>query len=319
MQTIHTRTILCAVLVSAAAAVPASAQNREHLQMAAELRMMQQQNEQLSLALAQLTEALKAVNIRLDANEQFQQRRFADQERLVNNIGSDLSVIRERTQDTDTRLRSLRDEIDALRQTFLALPGLLAQAQAQAAAAAAAAAATPPDPNDPAATTSQTAPAPSPGAPPAPAPPIPAPIELRLPETAGLSPNRLFDTASSDYAAGQYTAAIAGFEQVVKNFPTAKHAEDAQYFIGESLLHMNRHAEAIAAYNRLITTYPTSDQANMAFYRRGFVESLMGQPELARATWEELLKRYPDSDGAQFAKQRLAGLNRSAPVTPPAR
>jgi len=128
MQKIITTSAAWLVLLSATAA-PAAAQNREHQQLAAELRMLQEQNQQLSLALAQLTEALKSVNARLDTSEQFLQRRFADQEVLVKNLSSDLSAIRERTQDTDTRLRSLSDEIDALRKTFLSLPALLAQAQ----------------------------------------------------------------------------------------------------------------------------------------------------------------------------------------------
>ena len=92
--------------------------------------MLQEQNQQLGVALTQLTDALKAVNARLDTSEEFQRRRFADQEVLVKNLGVDLGTIRERTQFTDTQLRTLKDEIDALRQTFLSLPALIAQSQA---------------------------------------------------------------------------------------------------------------------------------------------------------------------------------------------
>ena len=140
MRKIKTTAAVWLALLLAMAA-PAAAQNREHLQLAAELRMLQEQNQQLSLALTQLTDALKAVNSRLDASEEFQRRRFADQEVLVKNLGSDLGTIRERTQDTDTRLRTLKDEIDALRQTFLSLPALIAQSQIRVRA--------PSDPNNP--------------------------------------------------------------------------------------------------------------------------------------------------------------------------
>lgn len=280
-----------------AAAGPAWAQNREHQQMAAELRMLQEQNQQLSLALAQLTETLKAVNARLDANEQFQQRRFADQEVLVKTVGSDLSAIRERTQDTDRRLRSLSDEIDALRKTFLSLPALLTQAQAP--------------PIDPANPDAPPAPAGVPGVPPSPPPPA-----LALPPTAGLSPNRMYDTAFSDYTSAQYALAITGFQQLVDTFPQSERADDAQYFIGESLSHLNRLPEAIAAYNLVAQRYPTGDQVDMALYRRGFVEAQMGDTDTARATWEELVKRYPESQGAQLARQRLAGLGRPATAKP---
>ena len=77
---------------------------------------------------------------------------------------------------------------------------------------------------------------------------------LTLPDTAGLSPNRVFDTAFSDYSSSQYASAIAGFQQVIKNFPTAERADDAQFFIGESLVNMNRLPEAIEAYN--LVTFP---------------------------------------------------------------
>ena len=297
MQKITTTAALCLALLPAIA-TPAAAQNREHLQLAAELRMLQEQNQQLSLALTQLTDALKAVNARLDTSEEFQRRRFADQEVLVKNLGSDLGTIRERTQDTDTRLRSLKDEIDALRQTFLSLPSLIAQSQGSVA---------PIDPNNPNAT---LAPAPD-GATPV-GPPSP-PGRLQLPPDASLSPNRLFDTAFGDYTSSQYASAINGFQQVIKYFPTAERADDAQFFIGESLANMNRLPEAIDAYNLVIQKYPTGDQVDMAFYRRGFVESLMGRNDAARATFEEVVKRFPESQGAQLARQRLAGLK-----TPPA-
>jgi tol-pal system protein YbgF len=281
---------------------PAAAQNREHLQMAAELRMLQEQNQQLSLALNQLTEAIKAVNARLDTSEDFQRRRFADQEVLVKNLGSDLGTIRERTQDTDTRLRTLKDEIDALRQTFLSLPALIAQSQAPV---------PPADPNNP---SLSAAPAPD-GAGPSPAPPRPV---LTLPDKAGLSPNRVFDTAFSDYSSSQYASAITGFQQLIQNFPTAERADDAQFFIGESLANLNRLPEAVDAYNQVIQKYPSGDQVDMAYYRRGFVESQMGRTDAARATWEEVVKRFPESQGAQLARQRLAGLNRTptAPAKP---
>jgi len=298
MQKIITTSLLCAALLPA---TPALAQNREHLQLAAELRMMQEQNQQLSLAVSQLTDALKALTVRLDANEQFQQRRFADQEVLVKSLGSDLSAIRERTQDTDTRMRSLSDEIDALRKTILSIPSLITQAQTQAA---------PIDPNNPPATVPGAAPSVS-TAPPAP---------LMLPPSAGLSPSRMYETAFGDYTAGQYAAAISGLEELLKNFPTAERADDAQYLIGESLYHLNRFADAANAYNQVIQRYGTGDQVDMAFYKRGLSQERLGDLAAARAAWEEVVKRFPESNGASLARQSLVRLSRQAPpATPPAR
>jgi tol-pal system protein YbgF len=280
-------------------AAPLAAQNREHQQLSAELRQVQEQNQQLSLLIAQLTEALKAVNVRLDANEQFQQRRFADQENLVKNVGTDLSAIRERSQDIDRRMRSLSDEVDALSKTILSLPALIAQAQPQTQAAPAL------DANNP----NSTLPSPT-DRPPA----VSAAPPISLPPTAGLSPTRLYDTAFSDYGAGQYASAIAGFEQVLKYFPDAEKADDAQFLIGDSLSHLKRFQEAITAYNLVIQKYPNGDQVEMAYYHRGTAESLLGRTELARATWEEVVKRYPKGLVAEMARQRLNGLSRPNPT-----
>jgi len=288
-----------------ATATPVTAQNREHQQLAAELRMLQEQNQQLGLALAQLTDALKAVNARLETTEQFQQRRFADQEVLVKNLSSDLSAIRERTQDTDTRMRSLSDEIDALRKTFLSLPALIAQAQAP-----------PPPPIDPNDPNAVAAPAPLPDGAPL-TPTSSAAPALPLPSTAGLSPNRMYDTAFSDYTAGQYVPAIAGFEQLLQTFPQAERADDAQYFIGESLYHLNRFSEAAAAYSRVIEQYPTGDQVDMAYYKRGLAQERMGDAEAAKASWDEVIKIYPESQGGIFASQSLVRLSRQAPPVKP--
>ena len=63
----------------ALAAVPAAAQNREHQQQAAELRILQEQQQQLSLGLAQIAEALKALNARLDEVTASNRKGFADQ------------------------------------------------------------------------------------------------------------------------------------------------------------------------------------------------------------------------------------------------
>ena len=91
----------------------------------------------------------------------------------------------------------------------------------------------------------------------------------------------MYDTAFGDYTSSQYTSAITGFQQLSKKFPTAERADDAQFFIGESLANMNRLPEAIDAYNLVIQKYPNGDQVDMAYYRRGFVESQMGRTDAA--------------------------------------
>ena len=274
---------------------PVAAQNREHQQMTAELRMLQEQTQQLALTLAQLAEALKAIHARMDASDEAARKRFADQELLVKGLGTDLNAIRERTQDTDTRLRKLADEIDALRSTVTSLPALLNQTSSTAPSAEAAV-----DPNAPPAT----------GA-------APQATPVSRPSTVGLSPSRMLETAKSDYYAGSYASAISGFDALIKAFGTTEAAGEAQYWIGESNYQLGRWQDASNAYSAVTQNYPKSTWAAEAYYKRGLALERLQQPDLARASYDQLIKLYPETSSARLAKQALDRLSRvAAPPKP---
>jgi len=285
--------LICVALLVGAHAPRVAAQNREHQQMAAELRILQDQQQQLALAVAQVAEALKALPARIDDATAVTRKGFADQELRVGALAGDVGLIRERTQDTDTRLRSLRDEIDALRATLAALQGQITQlAQAPSPSS---------DPVDLSAVTpAAPAAAPAPTAPP--------------PSTSGLSPSRMLDSAKADYFAGQYTLALSGFEAVLRTFPRTESAAEAQFYIGETYSQQKRWLDAVGAYTLVVQNYPTSSNVPEAYFRRGRAYEDLGQTDAARASWELVVKTYPDTTGATLAQQGLNRLNRK--VTP---
>jgi tol-pal system protein YbgF len=290
-----TRTVLALGALGICLAPPAAAQNREHQQMSAEMRMLQEQTQQLAITLATLNQALadslKALNARLDATNDATRKIFADQKLLIDNIANDVRVIRERTDDTNVRIASLREELEALRTTVQAL---------QAAAVA------PPPPIDPSVPIDPSAAA-APSPVPAPVPPAPAP----LPSTAGLSPTRLYETARADYFAGQWASAINGFEAFLRAFPRSEQADDAQFNIGDAYFAQNRWMDAVAAYNQVIQTYPGTNAVPDAYYKRGLAQERMSQIDAARASWEAVAKVFPDSDAGRLAKQNLDRLGKA--------
>jgi TolA-binding protein len=290
---ISTRLAAVAAGVLALAAYPA-AQNREHQQQAAELRILQEQQQQLSVAIAQLAEAVKALNSRLDTRldeaAAATRKGFADQELNIRNMSSDLSAIRERTQETDTRIRTLRDEIDALRGTISNL-----QITGQAVSS-------PADGVDSAAGQPGGAPAPVSSAPPiAPGPAL---------STSGQSPARMLESAKSDYFAGQWSLAISGFEALIRTFPRSESAGEAQFYIGETDYAQNKWREAIDAYGLVPRTSPSAPDAG---FKRGRAYAQTGQIDKAREAWEAVIKAFPDSDAARLAKQDLERINRTSP------
>ena len=270
---------------------PAAAQSRREMQMMADIRMLQEQTQQLQQqllsAVEQLSTTLKAINSRVDEQAAATRKSFADQKLAVDQFGTDLRIVRERIDENTVRITSLSQEIEALRLAIPQFPPTL----------------TPPDPNAPPA---------SAGLPQTPGtmtPPAAPPVTL----APGMSPQRLFDTAMADFTVGQWALCIEGFETYLRGFGRTDMADDAQYYIGECRHKDNRLTEAVDAYNRVISNYPKGDRVPDAYYKRGIVFSEMGQIDRARESFEILMKQFPDSDLARLAKQNVDRLNRGKP------
>jgi len=91
-----------------AASSPAYAANKEHQQLMADLRMLQEQTQLLQNVLNSVTDTLKAVNTRLDQQAETTRKAFADQKLVIDNLTNDVRVIREKLDDNNVRLGSLR-------------------------------------------------------------------------------------------------------------------------------------------------------------------------------------------------------------------
>ena len=261
-----------------ALAAPAVAADKETRQLMADVRMLQEQSQelqnQLQSLLGSLGEALKAVNTRLDQQAETTRKAFADQKLGIDAATGDLRVIRERMDDNNVRVGSLTQEVDALRQTVLQLR------TPQSAT---------PDAQDPLAGSSV------PGGGPAPAPAL----------AGGLSPQKSFDQAMADYYSGQYDMAVIGLAAFIKDFPRSEQAADAQVGIGNSYLLAGRNDKAIEAYDLAIRNYPKGNAIPEAYYKKGLALKNLRQLDRAREAFEYVAKTYPDSDAGRLAKQQI--------------
>src|SRR5215213_8688109 len=110
--------VLSGLLVCIAFSVPAAAANKEHQQLMADIRMLQEQSQTLQNLLGQLNDALRAVNTRLDQQAETTRKAFADQKLVIDNLTNDVRVIREKLDDNNVRIGSLTQELDSLRQSM---------------------------------------------------------------------------------------------------------------------------------------------------------------------------------------------------------
>jgi tol-pal system protein YbgF len=269
--------LLCGVVLSASPA--SAAANKEHLQLMAEIRMLQEQNQQLQALLGTLQDTLKTVTTKIDEQSAAARKAMADQALTVNNIGDNVRVLREKTDETNVRISTVSQEIDALRQAISSQP------------APAAVAPGPIDPNAP--------------VPPASAGPPPV-----TPST--VSPQRMFDASFDDYSAGRYDLAIQGFQGFLQAFPRLPQAADAQYNIGMSYFNQSKWTDARDAFQKTIQDYPqNTDRVADAYYKLGQTFELgLKQIDNAKRAYETLIQRFPTAFTATQAKQALDRLNR---------
>jgi tol-pal system protein YbgF len=268
-----------------------AAANKEHAQLLAEIRMLQEQQQQLQAMLGNLGDAVKALSTKLDDQAGASRKAMADQALTLNGIGDTVRVLREKVDDTNVRVSSVSQEISALRQALASAPPPMASPGGGSTAT-------------PGGAESAINPASAaPGAPPASAPPS----QLGV----GQSPQQAFDTARDDYMAGRYELAIDGFTSFIRAFPRHPNAAEAQYDIGQAYFNQGKYPDARQALQQVIDAYPQSPSAPEAYFKLGQTYERLNQIDLAKRAYETVVKNYPDTTmSVILAKQALERLNR---------
>ena len=255
--------------IALATTTPADAANKEHQQLMADIRMLQEQQQVLQNLIGQVADAIKAVNGRMDQQAETQRKAMADQKLIIDNLSNDVRAIREKLDDNNVRLGSLSQEVDALRQAVQARPAPTATAPA----------ATEPD-------TAAGGGQPAAGGGTSPPPPAGG--------TVVNSPKLMFDSAYSDYTAGNYDLAIIGFDAFIRQFPKSDQADDAQVYICASYLQENKNEDAVKACDVAIRNYPGANKVPEAYYRKALAQRNLKDISGARATIDEFKKKFPD-------------------------
>jgi tol-pal system protein YbgF len=274
-STMKNNALVAALAFGLAAAIgtPASAQSREQRQMMADIRILQMQAQEMQNLVTSMSQAvgdaLKALNTRLNEQNDATRKAFADQKLVIDTLSNDLRVVREKVDDNNVRVGSLAQEVDSLRQLITAIPRGAPDADTfNPTAASAAGAAT--------------------GAP-----------------SAGASPEQVWNAAMSDYYSGDWELAIIGFNSYLTSFPKSERADDAQFQIGQSYYQEGKYDKSVEAYNVVVRTYPKSELLPEAYFKIGESYRNLKNLDRARTAFEFVIKTFPDSATAALAKQRL--------------
>jgi tol-pal system protein YbgF len=281
------------VCTSGVAVRPAAAADKQHLQMMAEIRLLQEQQQQIQQLVGALQDTLTKLNSKLDQQTTDNRKAMADETLAVNNIGDNVRVLREKTDETNVRISSVSQEIEALRQAISSQP------QPQPAPGFAQPGTTGPGTNGVTAGL------------PTPMPPTSGNGSVGPPP--GVSAQRMYESSFDDYTAGRYDLAIQGFQNFVAVFPRAPQAPDAQYNIGQSYFQQSKYSDARDAYQKVVTDYAQIAQPSTvadAYYKLGMTFEKLNQVDAAKQAYQTVVQKYPSTSSATLANSALQRLNR---------
>lgn len=121
-------------------------------------------------------------------------------------------------------------------------------------------------------------------------------------------PNELYQLALDQLRRGSTGAARTALSDLLKQYPNADVAPDAQFYVADSYDREGNTAAADSVYQLVVQRYPSSERAPTALYKHGLTLITAGKVQAARAALQQVVSKYPRSDEAVLAKDRLRTL-----------
>ncbi|HZS60129.1 MAG TPA: tol-pal system protein YbgF [Gemmatimonadaceae bacterium] len=214
-----------------------------------------------------------------------------DIEGSVYSMGQQLIQVQELTGQSQRRLQELRAGLEVQRGTFSQPPQ---PGQSQGPGATSPGGATPGVDSGRAAAT---------GTPPAATAPTAPSGGAGTP-----GPNELYQLALDQLRRGSTGSARTALSDLLKQYPNADVAPDAQFYVADSYDREGNTAAADSVYQLVVQRYPSSERAPTALYKHGLTLITAGKVQAARAALQQVVSKYPRSDEAVLAKDRLRTL-----------
>jgi len=123
-----------------------------------------------------------------------------------------------------------------------------------------------------------------------------------------LSENELYTVSKQVFDAGDFETARNGFKNLINKFPKSAHADNAQFWIGETYYSEKWYEKAILEYQKVIEKYPKGNKLPASLLKQGFAFFNLGDKANARLILKGLVKKYSKSNEAKIATKKLKEL-----------
>ena len=140
-------------------------------------------------------------------------------------------------------------------------------------------------------------------------PPAPSAGQVTVPAPASSAdPMETYQAAYRDYQRGNYDLAIEGFREFLAANKVADLADNAEYWIGESLFSQKKYREAIEQFDTVVSQYPRSDKVPGALLKKGYAYINIGERAQGIVQLQYVVHEHPKSQEAGLARQKLKQL-----------
>jgi tol-pal system protein YbgF len=121
-------------------------------------------------------------------------------------------------------------------------------------------------------------------------------------------PTEIYQSAYRDYQRGNYDLAIEGFREFLDVNKQPDLADNASYWIGESLFSQKKYREAVSEFDNVVNKYPKSDKVPGALLKKGYAYISIGEKAQGVVQLQYVLHEHPRSQEASLARQKLKQL-----------
>jgi len=134
------------------------------------------------------------------------------------------------------------------------------------------------------------------------------PTEAEPESGMGLPEDQLYLSSKQMFDKGEFEASRIGFAELIKRFPRSGHADNAQFWIGETYYREKWYEKAILEYQKVIEKYPKGNKVQASLLKQGFAFFNLGDSANASLILKELIRKFPKSNEAAIARKKLKGM-----------
>lgn len=133
-------------------------------------------------------------------------------------------------------------------------------------------------------------------------------VTVPAPPASGENPMELYQAAYRDYQRGNYDLAIGGFRDFLESNAKSDLADNAAYWIGESLYSQKKYRDAIEQFDRVVNDFPRSDKVPSALLKKGYSYINLNEKSRAIVQLQYVVHEHPRSPEAAKARDELKKL-----------